>query len=575
MPAIRKKRRYAHLFRSARPWILIGMGVVALGYFFYFLTTLGPRRLNEGAPAAVKTPDDPAVAKLSDEIEGVEQQYTKAVDANLVTPEAIDKLSQAFDKQKELVRIYPAAGLEESTRLMRLETELGNARAKLKMVEIDQLEKDGADALENTDPDLASTKFTEALRLQREINTSSASSRYKNYVRETSISQQLARLEAAPIEKDMKGAIADARKAANEKRWADALTSYTKARDLQDRINQQYGRTIFADLSVVDDLDAEIESLNAAGIAADIDAKEKAGDDAIAAGNPTGAATYFAAAYDLQLQVNQKFSKSRFVSSDRIENLEIKRQTALSAVTAADLTSLDRAIGEHLRKRQVVLADQKIGRAVELVNKLFTDYPKSRRIDGTLKLKLAYLALKRPDLRVLQDSIYDRLLPMPGVSGRLLLKTEVSQALYLMVMNTNPSRNPGREFPVDSVNWDDARAFCTRLSWLLGTMVRLPSMDEFRVTLGDGQSAFWNQANSEGHSQEVGRGKSNDTGFYDLVGNLAEWTSTEVDDDKAFVFGGSYLDKAAELSKTPSETRPKSDRARQVGFRFVVDESSP
>ncbi|HTJ79901.1 MAG TPA: SUMF1/EgtB/PvdO family nonheme iron enzyme [Rariglobus sp.] len=570
-----KKRRFIPLLRSARPWILVAIGLAALGWFFYFLATLGPRRVDSGAPVEVKTFDDPAVSKLSAEITNLEKQYNKAADANLVTSESIDKLSQALDKQKELVRIYPAAGLDQSTRLMRLDTELGNAQAKLKMASIDLLEKDGADALENADADLASAKFTEALRLQREINTSSASSRYKNYVRETAISQQLARLEAAPLQKEVKELIAAAHKAVDEKRWGDALTSYTQARDIQDRINRDYGRTVFSDLSRVDDLDSEIESLNAAGIAADIDAKEKAGDDAIAKGDPAAAVTYFATAGDMQLQINQKFPKSRFVSSDRIEALEIKKQTAMSANTADALAELDRAIGEHLKKRQVVLADQKIGQAIVLVDKLFSDYPKSRRIDGGLKLKLSYLALKRSSLRSLQDQVYERLLPMPGVPDRLLLKTEVSQELYLLVMNTNPSRNPGRGLPVDSVNWNDAREFCARLSWLLGTTVRLPTMDEFRVALGDGQSACWNQTNSDGHSQEVGRGTANGTGFYDLLGNVAEWTGTPADDDTAFVFGGSYLDAPDVLSKVPSEARSRSDRARQVGFRVVVDQTPP
>ena len=165
------------------------------------------------------------------------------------------------------------------------------------------------------------------------------------------------------------------------------------------------------------------------------------------------------------------------------------------------------------------------------------------------------------------------MLPLPGASDRLLLKTEVPQSLYVLVMNTNPSRNPGRGFPVDSVSWGDAREFCTRLGWLLGASVRLPTADEFRVALGDGQTVSWNQTNSDGHSQEVAKGKPNGTGFYNLVGNLAEWTGTEAD-DKAFVFGGSYLDTQESSAKIPSETRLKGDRARHVGFRIVVELTS-
>jgi hypothetical protein len=549
------------------------VGLVALGYFFYFLTTLGPRRVGNTS-SEVHTPDDPAVAKLSSEIGELERQYQAVADAGLVTQAAMDKLALAFDKQKALIRLYPNAELEQSSRLTRLETELGTAAAKLKMIDIDRLEKDGSDALGNADADMAKTKFTEALRLQREINSSSASSRYKNYVRETAFTQQLARLEAAPLQKQIEAAVAVARQAAAEKRWSDALAAYMTARDLQDRINREYGRTIFADLSAVDNLDSEIESLNAAGIAADIDAKENQGDEAVAAGKPLQAAACFGAASTLQADLNQKFPRSRFASPERIASLEIKQQTAFSTTLADSLATLTNAIGEHLKKRQVVLADQKIGEAITSVETLFSKYPKSRRIDGSLKLKLAYLALKRPDIRMLQDDVYEKLLPLPGASDRLLLKTEVPQSFYVLVMNTNPSRNPGRGFPVDSVSWSDAREFCTRLGWLLGTTVRLPTMDEFRVALGDGQKIAWSQTNSDGHSQLAGSGRPNGTGFFNLLGNLSEWTGTEID-DKAYVFGGSYLDMPDAIAQIPSETRPKTDRARHVGFRFVVDQALP
>lgn len=574
MAVINQKRR--SMVRTLRPWLFGFAGAVALGWFFHFLTTLGPRRAGALDTTVEMTGiKNPAMAKLSDEIGALELQYRKADEANLVTPEAIDKLAQAFDKQRALLRLYPNVGRDQLSRLTRLDTELGNARAKAQTVEIDRLDKDGADAVENADFDLAMTKFSEALRLQREINASSASSRYKNYVRETSFAQQIEKLSAAPLDRDRKAFTAAGRKAAEEMRWTDALSAYKKAREIQDRINRDYSRTIYADLSVVDALDSEIESLNAAGTAAEIDAKEKAGDEANAEGRPLAAAAYFAAAGDIQLQLNQKFPKSHFVSSERIESLEVKRQTALSSLTADTVASLDAEIAEHLRKRQVVMACQKIGEEVVLIDKLFADYPKSKRIDGALKIKMAYLALRRPALRALQDAVYDGLLPMPGASDRLLLKTEVSQSLYLLVMTANPSRNPGREFPVDSVSWDDAREFCTRLSWLLSMTVRLPTMDEYRVALGDGQSSIWSLANSGGHSQETGKSGPNREGFYDLVGNLAEWTGTSVDDNTAMVFGGSYLDGLEQLKKIPSEARPKSDRARHVGFRVIVELPSP
>ena len=172
----------------------------------------------------------------------------------------------------------------------------------------------------------------------------------------------------------------------------------------------------------------------------------------------------------------------------------------------------------------------------------------------------------------MQDEVYERLLPLPGVNGRLMLGTEAPQSLYVLVMNTNPSRNPGRTIPVDSVSWTDAQEFCTRLSWLLGAVVRLPTPDEFRVALGaENRGEMWSSKNSEGHSHEVGRQKPNTAGFYDLLGNLGEWAAADADADKAPIFGGSYLDEPEDLTKVPTEQRLKGDRARHVGLRILVE----
>lgn len=249
----------------------------------------------------------------------------------------------------------------------------------------------------------------------------------------------------------------------------------------------------------------------------------------------------------------------------------MKKQTATSAPLADQIEALDRAIAAHLRRRQVVAAVQKVDEVSGLLEKIFRDYPKSRRLDPALRIKFAYLALRKDDMRALQDEIYDRLLPLPGAEDRLLAKTETPQSLYVLVMNTNPSRNPGRSLPVDSVNWSDAQDFCTRLSWIMGAKVRLPTPDELRVALGDQGGGYWGSNNSEGRTREVGSQKPNTDGFHDLLGNVGEWTAAPADAERAPVFGGSYLDAPETLARAPVEQRPKSDRARHVGLRVIVE----
>lgn len=569
MAASRLKHQLLGFLRAVRIWFFCAVGLAALGGLYYYLATMGPKRVNT-ATVEITTPDDPAIARMSEEISSLEKQYRMAADANMVTASSQEALVKAIEKQKELLRTFTKAGLDQSTRLVRLETELDSVRAKGKVILVDRLERDGNELLDAGRIDEAGVKLREALRLQREINLSSASSRYKNYVRETGLVQAVASVEAAPLFNEKEAALASARKAVSDERWADALTSYTAARDAQLRLNREYARTRFADLAGADRLNSEIESLNAAGIAAEIEKKEKEGDQAAKLLRNEEAATAYQQAENLQTQVNQNYPRSRFVSSKRIEDLEIKRQTTMSASIADALVALDKAIEGHLRNRQVVIVEQKLAQASEMIEKMFMAFPKSQRLDGDLRIKFAYLGLRKNDLRSLQDEVYDRLLPLPGVNERMLMRTEVTQSLYVLVMNTNPSRNPGRTLPVDSVSWGDATEFCMRLSWLMGSPVRLPTADEFRVALGDGPNEAWSSINSNGRSQQAGTLAVNASGFADLLGNLAEWAYTEEDSSQATAMGGSYLDTPENLRKVPAELRQKSDRARHVGLRVMI-----
>jgi hypothetical protein len=70
----------------------------------------------------------------------------------------------------------------------------------------------------------------------------------------------------------------------------------------------------------------------------------------------------------------------------------------------------------------------------------------------------------------------------------------------------------------------------------------------------------------------VGKSRANASEFFDLIGNLAEWLEpTESKVATAPVAGGSYLDLAESLKSGPVERLNKGERARHVGFRFIVE----
>jgi formylglycine-generating enzyme required for sulfatase activity len=115
--------------------------------------------------------------------------------------------------------------------------------------------------------------------------------------------------------------------------------------------------------------------------------------------------------------------------------------------------------------------------------------------------------------------------------------TEVTQAQYEAVMETNPSKFRGPTNPVDAVEWKDAAEFCRKLSEKMGKAFRLPTEAEWeyacragtsaRYFFGDSDNALaeyvWWHANSENKPHPVGQKKPNAWGLYDMLGNVLEW----------------------------------------------------
>lgn len=118
-------------------------------------------------------------------------------------------------------------------------------------------------------------------------------------------------------------------------------------------------------------------------------------------------------------------------------------------------------------------------------------------------------------------------------------QTEVTQALWKVVMGNNPSCFKGDNLPVDSVGWEDCRKFICKLNELTGKSFCIPTEAQWEFAARGGNKSrgckysgsdnigdvAWYYDNSGKKTHPVASKQANELGIYDMSGNVLELCS--------------------------------------------------
>ena len=117
-------------------------------------------------------------------------------------------------------------------------------------------------------------------------------------------------------------------------------------------------------------------------------------------------------------------------------------------------------------------------------------------------------------------------------------ETEVTQALWLAVMGSNPSQHQGDlNYPVERVSWNECQIFISRLNEMTGLNFRMPTEAEWEYAARGGKNSHsymyagsdlvdevaWYSTNSGNLTHLVATKRANELGLYDMSGNVSEW----------------------------------------------------
>ena len=175
----------------------------------------------------------------------------------------------------------------------------------------------------------------------------------------------------------------------------------------------------------------------------------------------------------------------------------------------------------------------------------------------------------------------------------------VTQSQWEAIMGENPSVFDGDDdHPVEHVSWDDCQQFLNRLNETAEAKkarltFRLPTEEEWNhaceagarglyCRLADGteitadtlDQVAWFKGNSDKITHSVGQKQPNAFGLYDMLGNVSEWTSTEVGwfGGDRVTCGGSWKDSARNCEPSYLRRRRYSRFSRYgyLGFRLCA-----
>ena len=280
-------------------------------------------------------------------------------------------------------------------------------------------------------------------------------------------------------------------------------------------------------------------------------------------------------ALEKQKQIINTNPQSEYADQKHNAEIEKMRNIARTTPEVENIKKTLEEIRNKIREKKYELVIEETKKLLEKTKNIEQANPGVLPEDSQIVQELTYIVSRQGMIKIINKAIEGIFIQHPVNKEIKLMRHEVAQSFYEAVVGINPSAVMRGNLPVESVNYEDAQKFCQQLGWITGTKVRLPSPEEFMQAAGDigdkdTHDQAWTFDNTDGlTTRNVATTHVNKYGFYDLIGNVEEWTASPRAGDEALILGGCV--NTVVKKDFPRRQALKRERGRTLGFRVVQE----
>jgi len=569
---ITEKRESGEIWGKIKNLIIAGVMVfcILLGAWLYTSAS----RSNRGGGKVISKSQKDKIEELKEISEKKEAAFEEIkLKKDTLTEDDLSLLAEAVKAQEDFISQRGALSADNS-RLEGLRKKLHVINAEI-LRGISRQAEEKAQRSEETNPLESKNLIKQALDSERAIQNKWIYSGMADVGKIARLETRLRRIEATPLWEKTRQCERQAEEYFKAENIELALDSITEAIKIETNFLENYRDVLNTEFTRIDQLGVRKETFISYPLYKELmifvneaelkekseqwDEAEKLWDQAIVK----------------QKLIINKNPRSEYANQKNNAELEKRRNLARTTLEVRKLKSDLAEMQAQIREKKYDQAIEAAKKLLDVAQKIEAQSPGVLPPDSPLIQELTFITSRQGMIKIINNAIEGFFIKHPVKKEIKLMRHEVPQSFFQAVMGTNPSAVVRGNLPVESVNYEDTQKFCKLLGWLTGRKTRLPTAEEFIQAAGENgeknkSDQAWTFDNTDGlTTRNVATTQMNRYGFYDLIGNVEEWTATSPSTEETLILGGSV--NTVTKKEFPQRKALKRERSRTLGFRVVQE----